>query len=101
MEAQAFWRRLQCDLTLCTYVDSVNPLPRRLRIHEPRQRWRSLFIPSCAWYLHLSRASRPQHRYSQHAIRPYRRLQPPRSSNGPQAARNNGYPGRTGAVSPL
>lgn len=37
MEAQAFWRRLQCDPMLCTYVDSVNPLPRRPRIHEPRQ----------------------------------------------------------------
>jgi hypothetical protein len=34
MEAQAFWCRLQCDPTLCTCVDSVNPLPRRPLIHD-------------------------------------------------------------------
>jgi hypothetical protein len=98
MEAQAFWRRLQCDPTLCTYVDSVNPLPRRPRIHDSVGDLLSIHSVMClvpAFIACLSSSA-------QVFVTCY---SPPTGAcnlaDHPMAPRNIDYPGRAGAVSPL
>lgn len=100
MEAQAFWRRLQCDPTLCTYVDSVNPLPRRPRIHDSVGDLLSTnsfrHVPGTCIYRVPLVLSTGIHNML---------FAPTGACNladRPMAPRKNvDYPGRTGAVSPL